>query len=339
MNYQYFTADGIRNAEFILSDIAHGKPGETVAILQDEFTAPAAALMAMCAKRLGMKPFVIDLSVYGTMNFTQVDYTFNPAVKAAMEASDIVFCTGLEFTRLLDSQQAADAIHDGKRRFYYLRTHGIQEWQFDYNSILQARERTSALRELVMRSDSMRIVSPAGTDVTVKLGSRNIAAIYDVLAIIPFFSEVAVVPTVGTVNGVIVGDGAASRLRLNHFGTRELDTEPVRLTVKDGEVIDVQAEKTQLERIKKFMDNATPQARKIDEVGLVTTYCELTDKYQWWLWRDGTHHSKSVHLAIGNNYDSLKDLIHASAHADFDVLNPDIFIDGKMICEKGIYSF
>ncbi|MDD5727601.1 MAG: aminopeptidase [Victivallales bacterium] len=338
MNYTSCSVRGIKNAEFILREVAQCREGEVVAIIIDDYVAAGGKLLALCAKKLGLRPFCLDLSVYGTMNFSEFDYRFIPQLKDVLLASDIVL-TGINIDILLNDQILADKMIAGYHRFYRVyNMQSLNEVDYDYAGIMADRRRTPLLRTLVENSSVMHITTAKGTDLTCNIGKANLAAITDILGLLPFFSEVATVPNYGTVNGTVVADGAVQKLRFNQFGMREISGDPIRLTIKNSKVVDIIAPSEQLARIRKFIDTPNPPADKIDEVGLVTATTPLNDYYQWRVWGDGTHHSKSVHVALGNNYENRADLIHASSHADFDIYDPQIEIDGTVICHNGTFD-
>ena len=339
MNYKDFTKRGLLNAEFFITKVIEGKPGETLAIIADESTYSETELLSVCAKKLGLKPFVIDVSVYGISRFTPVDYTFIEPVKAAIKASDICVTTCLSYSLLLGGKKEMDGILTGAARCFALWARCISEWDFDFDEIIAMRKRTPKLKDLVIKSSVLRITTALGTDLTCKVGAENIAAIYEVLAITPFFAEVAIIPNYGTVNGVAVVDGAVSSgIRRNQFGARELGLEPIRITIKDGNVTGYSAAPLHRERLEKFIKGANPIADKVDEVGLVTTTARINDEYQWNIWQDGSHHSRSAHIALGNNTSDRSGTVHASAHADFDMLDPVIELDGKVIYKDGVFD-
>ncbi len=339
MDYRCFTKRGLLNAEFFLTRLIEGKKGETLAIVADEGTYAEACLLSVCAKKLGLKPFVIDVSVYGISRFTEVDYSVLEPVKAAIRASDICVSICLGFARLLGGSREMDSILTGDARCFGLRVWGISEWDFDFDESMAARERAPKLKDLVMKSSVLNVKNAAGTDLTCKVGSGNIAAIYEVLAIAPFFAEVAIIPNYDAVNGIVAADGAVSQgIRKNQFGSRELGLEPIRLTIKDGIVTGYTADPLQKKRLEDFIRCADPVAGKVDEIGLVTTTAGINDEYQWFMWSNGTHHSKSMHIALGNNEKGRSEMVHAPAHADFDIMDPTIELDGKVILKGGIFN-
>lgn len=334
------TQTGIENARFLLKDIGQGKEGETVTIICDDYSHAGANLLAVCARQLGLLPIVIDLSVYGIEYLTPVERPYLRHVHGALEKSDMAFSFSPTYAWHLGGQKQFDAVHDGRRRFFTILGNGIDEWDFDHDEILAARRRTPLLRHLVEDGHVLRITTAKGTDLTCQIGMRNIDSIYDVLSLVPFYSEVAVVPKIGTVNGVAVIDGASQKgIRSMDYKERRAKTPPMVLEFKDSALVRYEApNEEQGKSLEAFMDNASPRAAQADEIGLVTVTSDINDKYPWSWWGDGTHHSKSVHVALGNNVGDRAGMIHASAHADFDMYHPKIEIDGHVVYENDVFD-
>ena len=198
MDYRAVNQRGLENARFLLVDIGQAKQNERVTIICDDYTHPQATLLAICAKQLGLLPIVIDVSVYGTEYLTKVERPFLPHVKAALDASNLAFSFSPTYAWHLGGQKEFDAVHDGKRRFFTILGNGLDVWQFDKEVILAARRRTPVLRRLVSQGKTMRITTDLGTDLTCDIGLENFANVYDVLSLVPFYSEVAIVPKVTT---------------------------------------------------------------------------------------------------------------------------------------------
>lgn len=346
MNYSGFTKNGLRNAEFFLTKIVEGKPGESIVFIANEFTYPETELMAICSKKLGMKPVVIDLSVYGINWFQKEDFTYNPAIRACIEAADICVTTCMSFGKLLGSSKAMDGILTGKQRCFAYWAHFMQEWEFDQYQVLMAHKRPLPLRKLIEKSHVLHLTTAKGTDITCQVGLENMNSIYEVCAIVPFFSEVAIIPKFGTVSGVAVVDGASSRfygedsvaLRTNDFGNRDLQLGPTIMTFEKGVLTKLEGHPVHTERIEKWMNSFTPVANHVDEVGLVTCTDRINDDYQWRVFNDGSHHSNSFHIALGNNVNEREEIVHAKAHCDFDIWNPTMELDGHIIYKDGKFD-
>ncbi len=336
MDYRMITQQGLENARFLLKDIGQCKPGETLTIICDDYTHAGANLLAVCGKKLGLLPIVIDLSIYGIEYLTPVERPYLPHVHGALERSDLAFSFSPTYAWHLGGQEAFDAVHDGKRRFFTILGNGISEWEFDQKAILAGRARTTHLRHLVSAGKEMRITTEAGTDLHCEIGSENMDSIYDVLSLVPFYSEVAIIPKYGTVSGVAVIDGASQRnIRSNNYDERCTESGPMILEIEKSRLTAFHApDEGQKERLEAFVNGSDPKADHVDEVGLVTVTEDINDRYLWSWWGDGTHHSKSVHIALGNNTTDRARQIHASAHSDFDIYHPTIVIDGHIICRN-----
>ncbi|HBE04255.1 MAG: hypothetical protein A2096_00670 [Spirochaetes bacterium GWF1_41_5] len=344
MDYMAFTKRGLLNAEFFITRICNGKAGETMMIVGDEGTRSETDLLSVCAKKLGLKPFVVDVSAYGISRFTPVDFEPIPALKAAAQASDICVTTCLGFAKILGSAKEMDGILTGQARCFALWARNIWEWDFDFEEIMAMRRRTVKIRDLIKKAKILHFTTAKGTDLICKVGEKNMAAIYEVLAIVPFFGEVAIIPNSGTVNGVAVIDGAATGyisgggVRRDQFGQREIGMEPIRLEIKDGKVVDYSAAPLHKARLEEFLHKTEVLADQVDEIGIVTTTADISDEYQWRMWDDGSHHSRSFHIALGNNTSERKEIIHAKAHCDFDIHDPVIELDGHVIYRDGRFD-
>ncbi|OQA83705.1 MAG: hypothetical protein BWY31_02793 [Lentisphaerae bacterium ADurb.Bin242] len=340
MDMSKFTQRGVDNAEFLFVDIAKAKEGESVCLVTDDAGASAASLLGLCARRMGLKPFIIDLSLYGAPTGGP-PYAGIPAIKAAVLASDITFSLGFWYSWLLKDTKLSDEAHSGvQRRFFLGCANSITEWEYNRAEILKSRERTPLLNALIRHSKELRITTEAGTDLVCEIGDENIHMISDVLYLVPFYSEVAVIPKRGTVNGTAVVDGHIYYVRRDEFGFRELDTEPVRLKISGNKVMDYSAPPGQLERLEKFINTADPRADQVDEIGFVTMTDHAFSKYHWGVWGGAGHAVDSIHIALGNDTGGRvrPDTIHAAAHSDFDIMHPTLSLDGHVIFQNGKYD-
>lgn len=340
MDYRMINQQGLENARFLLKEIGNCKAGETVTIICDDYSHAGANLLAVCAKRLGLLPIVIDLSIYGVEYLTPVERPYLPHVNGALDKSDLAFSFSPTYAWHLGGQKQFDAVHDGKRRFFTILGNGINEWDFNHEEILKGRERTPHLRNLVNQAKHMHITTKLGTDLQCEVGESNFDSIYDVLSLVPFYSEVAIVPKYGTVTGKAVIDGASQRgIRSQLYEDRCVDAGPMILEFEKSKLIKYEApNKEQKERLEAFINNEDPIANMVDEIGLVTVTADINDKYLWSWWGDGTHHSKSVHVALGNNAYDRAGRIHAAAHSDFDIYHPTIEIDGHIIYQNDVFD-
>jgi leucyl aminopeptidase (aminopeptidase T) len=179
--------------------------------------------------------------------------------------------------------------------------------------------------EMLASAERVRVAAPAGTDLSFGMGPE--ATMHPILAIAPLYGEVAVTPAHGTESGVIVVDMAT---QMGVRPTDELDREPLRIEVEDGQVASWGGDPVQVGRFAQYIDSGDPPARNIDEVGIVTTQIKINDPW----WRDGCHYTETVHIAPGNK--TRRDaVVHGARHMDGQISRPTISLDGQVIMRDG----
>lgn len=216
------------------------------------------------------------------------------------------------------------------------------QWDIDAERILRDRERTQRLAELLNKGGLLHVTTARGTDFTCEM-VKGTDAIYPVMAIIPFYVETAIIPAMGAFNGRLIVDGASQcayaqrgfPVRPGIPGNMEICMEPLVIELKDGKVCKYSGPDVQVERLEKWMYTSTPHADLADEIGLVTATSRENDKYGWLI--DGTHQTHCVHVALGNNT-RRGEVIHAPEHCDFDMHDPKILLDNKVVYENGIFN-
>ncbi|MBO4303249.1 MAG: hypothetical protein J6A21_01550, partial [Lentisphaeria bacterium] len=107
------------------------------------------------------------------------------------------------------------------------------------------------------------------------------------------------------------------------------------IDIKDGKVTHFAGPEVQMQRLEKWMYTSTPHADLADEIGLVTATSRENDQFGWLI--DGTHQTHCVHVALGNN-NRRGEVIHAPEHCDFDMHDPRIELEGKILYEKGVFN-
>lgn len=325
----------LRNARIVLETACRARAGESLLLLADDVLLPYAPAISEAALELGLIPTTIDIRHYVSSAAYADGYVLE-SVKAAMDASDIVIQNLADtwvpnrpgYGRLCGDPEAHDQALSGERRWMILQPRGLEEWDVAPREIGAIRDRTLWLLDLLSKAESGHITSRGGTDFT--FGLTEAAGRVPVLGIIPFYGEVAVMPTMEATSGVFVVDGPTQR---DVRPADELDREPLRITVEAGRVVDATGCPAQLERLRTFIDSGDPAADAIDEVGIVTTTLEENHRYYW---SDGTHRRDRVHIALGNNV--RRDvLVHGPKHMDGEVDRPTIRIDGREIVRDGIW--
>ena len=334
-----------RNVRFILEDLAEGKPGESLAIIADSQSYTNARALCDGAGQLGMNAIIIDVDAYGGRR-QYADFPAIAPLRSAIAAADVCFMLTPQMrtdfgTFLGGADECDDALQGASRRFT-LEAGGMSEWDFDPREVLHYRQRTRHLLERLRTGKRLHLTTALGTDFTCAVGDKA-DAMYPVMAIIPFYAEVAVIPTLEGTTGTFVADGASEctnghrglPIRPGIPGHQELHKPPLRVTLDQGRVVDYNGDPVQVARLKEWIETSDPPADTTDEVGIVTTTSRENDIYGWSV--DRTHQTHCVHVALGNNR-RRGEVIHAPEHVDFDVHDPTITLDGVTVYENRTFN-
>ena len=337
------------NSEFVLKKIAKAQPGDHIVILADRESYSNARAFADVAKNMGCPVFICDVDMYGG-NEGYANIPVMRTLRNAILSADITFMTTPQmktgFQTYLGSQKEGDSSLTGKEKRFTFEIGGLMEWELDEERIFADRNRANVLFEKLKYAKKIHITSKRGTDLTCVFrgeGGQLPDGMYPVNGIIPFYSEVAIVPALGTVTGVAVIDGASERaygqrgfpIRPNIPGYREIYMAPLVLTFENSDLVSYTGPKAQGERLDKLMQDVSPKPDICDEIGIVTATSIENDQYGWCV--DGSHHTRCVHVALGNNR-NRKEIIHSTEHIDFDIHEPTIEVDGVTICVDGEYD-
>ena len=333
------------NAKFILQDLAQGKPGESIVLIADCDSHGYARALCDCARDLGMSAITVDVDAYaGRERYANIPVM--PPLEAAILAADICFMLTpqmmTDFGTYLGAVDDCDEALLGKSRRFTLEAGGMEEWDIDREDILHYRERTERLLQWLQVGTELRVTTARGTEFTCQIGEKP-DGMYPVLAIIPFYAEVAIIPNLGGVTGTFVADGASEctdghrglPIRPGIPGHQELHKQPLRITLQDSIVVEYDGDPVQVARLKEWMETSKPSANVADEVGIVTTTSRENDTYGWAV--DRTHQSHTLHVALGNNH-RRGEIIHGAEHVDFDIHDPTMSIDGQTFCVDGVFD-
>ncbi len=333
------------NAMFVLKDIAEAKAGDNIVVIADAESYSNARALCDTAKEMGCGVVILDVDMYGGAEGYDNIPIMEPVRQAILHA-DICFMTTPQiktgFSTYLGSRDEGDASLLGKNKQFTFESGGMEEWNINKEEVLANRKRALVLYEWLKSAKEIRITTRRGTDLTVNIG-KSIDAMYPVMGIIPFYSEVAVIPSFDTVNGVVVADGASERtrnqrgfpIRPNMPTCNELYKEPMRLVFKDSYVVEFSGDPVQEERLRVLMDEVSPKPDLCDEIGLVCTSSHENNMYGWKV--DGSHQINCIHVAIGNNR-RRGEIIHSDEHVDFDVHDPSVYVDGECILKDGVFN-
>jgi len=333
-----------RNARFVIETFGEAKQGECMVCISDAATYGYARVMCDVAKELGLSALIVDIDCYGGEERYMKLPVMEPLRQAILHADLVFMLTDqmrTDFGMFLGNSDECDTALLGHSRRFTFEATGMEDWDLEPTRILEDRLRTLRLYEKLKTAKTLRITTERGTDLTCSVEGRD--AMYPVMAIIPFYAEVALIPGLGSVTGTVVADGASecaygqrgAPIRPSQAGNMELWKKPMGLQFKDSMLLAWDGDPVQVARLNKLMEDVDPAPRLCDEIGLVTTTCVENDRWGWRI--DGSHQTHCVHVAIGNNY-RRGEVIHAPEHIDFDIHEPTITLDGVVLCEKGIFT-
>jgi hypothetical protein len=326
-----------RNARVLLEVSCGLKAGESVLFLTrrtgtkyfsgEKMALYIGALVAEAAA-MGALPAVVDVSEFLALPAYR-EAAGLPPLRAAMEAARVVVngMDDVSFSRLVGSQGNDDEYLTARRRWVFLQGNGMEQWDLKADEVAAIRRRTERLKAMLDACRSIRVTSPAGTDITFAMGPQ--ASCKPILGIVPLYGEVAVSPPGGSGDGVIVVDGPTQQ---KVRPASELDRPPLRIVVKGGRATEYSGDATQVSRLKAFIASGTPAADAIDEVGIPTTRIPENDRF-WW--SDGTHHGRRIHIALGNNLQDRATRVHGARHMDTESDRPSLFLDGREVLREG----
>ena len=193
----------------------------------------------------------------------------------------------------------------------------------DYDEM---KELSKKMAKRLSEAKTARIVTPAGSDFTMSLEGRigeDDCGIYDVpgaFGNLPA-GEAYIAPLEGTTEGTLVYDAS--------MGGIGLLEEPLRITVEKGEAVSVTGGK-EAEQLLAMLEEAGRPGRNIAELGIGTnkgasiTGAVLEDEKVF-----GT-----IHIALGDNA-NFGGKVEASCHLDGLLSEPDLYLDGEKVIEKG----
>ena len=293
---------------------------ETVLILADEPLSELAYHFYKEAKAVSQKPFLLFMP-----EITKYGYEPPKSVASLMMKTDVIIL--LTSYSLSHTNARRNASHHGAR---VASLPGITQESLtrtltgDYKEILN---KSRKLSDILTIGRSAYLTTPAGTDLVFSLSRMKGYADTGMIHESGQFSnlpagEGCIAPVQGSTHGVLVVDG--SFLEVGRIKT------PIRMTVKDGQVIRITGGEEALHVRTQLRPFGNP-GRNIAEIGIGTnpnakiTGCVLEDEKVL-----GT-----IHIGLGNNV-SFGGKVSVGCHFDGVLLNPTFIIDGKTILEDGV---
>jgi leucyl aminopeptidase (aminopeptidase T) len=295
------------------------KEGESVLVITDEPLRPIGYALRMAAVQLGHEVTLAEI----TPRKTNGEEPPAP-VADLMKRFDVVLCPTSKSLTHTDSRRAATAV--GVR---IGTLPGVTEeimircMNADYHAIA---ERTHQLCALMRETRTVRVTSPAGTDIVMPIGGREAHASSGLFrekgqwGNLPT-GEAYLAPVEGESEGVVVVDGSMAGVGVT--------TEPIRIRVERGYATEITggAEATKLIEL---LEPHGQDGRTVAEFGIgtndraIVTGVILEDEKVM-----GT-----IHIAFGDNK-SMGGSVRVASHLDGLVKHPAVWFDERKIMENG----
>ncbi|MEW6622980.1 MAG: leucyl aminopeptidase [Bacillota bacterium] len=319
-------------AHVIVNEMVKVKRGESILITIDSATEfRVAEETAKVAEAVGANVLLAWHSTpygYGKV----ADARLADGLKAAIPNTD----AWIEFNNqwLLYSTPWEIAMNNGRTRYLFLGGLCVDRvdrciGKLDMNAQTNFQNKVVALTKAAKQ---MRITTPAGTDISFK--NNNMRPITNELTAEmpgPHFlvGQIGWAPIENSINGEIVFDGSFS-------GGGEADlgilTSPIKLTVKEGKIVDINGEE-EAKFMKKWLEKLNdPKMYYLAHVcygfnpGAKLTGLCTEDERVW----------GSTEWGLGYQGPMFEgDLGEASSHADGICLNSSVWMDGELIMDEG----
>lgn len=318
-----------KTARSAIEDCLRIKPGETVTIVTDTEISPLVYhSLAGAVIAAGGIPTIVIMEPLAHVNAEPP-----AAVAAAMRESD-AFINACSRT-ISHTKARLAAQLEYKRRTLNMAT-ATEDMLIngastaDYKKV---REIGRKVVDVLNKGKQVRVVSDYGTDVTFSIEGRPVKVLFEPLdasnyeqsALFPG-GETPLCPVEGTTNGTIVIDRFILDIGLL--------SKPVTWKVRDGKVYEITGgfEADQLkEYLRKYGDE---NSLYIGEFSIGINYAarsigsNLEDKQSY----------GSVHIGIGSGVPNLPHYspkYHSKTHIDGLMFKPTVFVDGKVLVDKG----
>ncbi|MBQ6810162.1 MAG: aminopeptidase [Firmicutes bacterium] len=184
------------------------------------------------------------------------------------------------------------------------------------------------IAEMLTKAETARVVTPFGTDFTMSLKGRvaeDDNGLYNetgAFGNLPA-GEAYVAPLEGTANGMLVYDAS--------MGGIGLLSEPIRVTVENGEAVKVEGGK-EADALNAMLEKAGRSGRNIAELGIGTNRgASLNGSVL-----EDEKVLGTIHIALGDNA-NFGGTVEAECHLDGLLTHPDLYLDGVLVMKDGAW--
>ena len=200
----------------------------------------------------------------------------------------------------------------------------VRTMRADYHKIARL---THQVRDILSASKTVRVTSPAGTDLTLPIDGINAIASTGLILERGSFGnlpsgEAYLMPQEGKAEGVLVVDGSMAGVGL-------ITDEPIRITIVNGKAEKIEGGK-EAALLEETVERIGPLARNIAEFGVGTNdMAKVTGKIL-----EDEKVKGTIHVALGNNI-SMGGTVNVPFHVDGVVLKPTVYVDDVLLLKDG----
>ena len=258
------------------------------------------------------------------------------AVVAAMDAADVAVVLNADLTPMFDA--AFLDVARSSTRVGWIPYIGLDDMlrllPATADEVDELLRRTAAVGEAVGGATDVRVTSPAGTDLALRIGQRRLncsAGVHDPqrgfggLEVLPG-GQVSTVPDAGTAEGTLVIDRS-----VNAPEYKEL-LDPIVFTVSGGRVVGVDGG-VEAERMERFLAGLNhPDVYSLTELGIGSNpRCTAAGRAGPC---EDTHTLGAVSFALGADV-HLGGEVRAPIHLDMTLRRPSLTLDGATLVDDG----
>jgi leucyl aminopeptidase (aminopeptidase T) len=313
-------------ADRVVKDYLGVSAGERFAIVVDDHTdREIPTELARAAREQGAEPAIVTIARRARSGAEPPAHA-----AAAMAAADVVICAAT--TSLYHTAAKAAAQHAGARGVFNAPARA-DAWR---NGAMTAdfwaiRRRAERLAELWRTTRTVRVTSPAGTDLTSEVTGREPKAWLTGICRHPGEvsalpgGEVSLPPLEGTSRGFVVWERVASDLGAL--------TEPIRIEVRDGRAVRFEGG-ADADRLRQMVESIV-DADNIGEIGIgLNPDSRIGDEITEAKKAFGT-----VHVALGDSANEYGGLVECEVHLDGLVMAPTVEFDGVPVVVAGRHVY
>ena len=303
-----------------LRDCMAVKKNETVLVVTDETKRQIGYSLFDNAKRLGYKALLLEMPV-GKINGEEPPRQ----VAEMMQKFDVVLIPTAKSVTHTDARRKASAKGVRVATFPGITKEiMIRGMNADYKAISK---RSLKLKKILEQTKHVKITAPAGTDIEFEITGRTAIASKGLYhkkgegGNLPT-GETFNAPVEGTTNGIFVVDGSFAGLGL-------IKNVNIRVEVKNGFATKITGGNA-AKKLNVMLDKVGKKARNIAEFGIGTNDSARLSG----ILLEDEKVMGTVHLALGNNV-TMGGSVNVPIHVDGVIKKPTVFIDGKLLMEKG----